>query len=91
MGIRPPVEGVSKVHTQFPPVVANRVQFEAVKPSRSTFTPFGKFLKDPVAADAFVVADGDSGTVHESDSGTFTGTDRIWKEHQRDKNTVFVT
>jgi hypothetical protein len=52
-------------------------KFEPVKPSHSGFTPFGKFLKNLVAVDAFIVANCYFGAVRKSISGTFAETDRI--------------
>lgn len=42
---------------QFPPIIDDKMQFEAIKPAGGGFPPAGDLLEDFVAVDATVVAD----------------------------------
>jgi hypothetical protein len=65
------------------------VQLKAVKPAHTAFPDFGNILKNSLAPDTFVFANGDSGAVHQGDAGTFTWADGIEKKHYGNEYPVF--
>jgi hypothetical protein len=66
---------------QFTLIVTNQVQLKAVEPPHTAFSDSGNILKNLIAFNAFIVANGDFGTLHEGDAGRFAETDGVEKKH----------
>jgi hypothetical protein len=80
------VSGRQAKAEQFASVVTHQMQLKSIKPAHCAFTDFSHILKNLVAYNTPVVADGDFSAVYERDTGTFAQTDRVDKKHHGDKN-----
>lgn len=86
------VIGISrrKVKTEdFPLLVADKMQFEAVEPAHGTLFALGKTIECFVIENALVVTNAYFCAVHKADTGAFSETDDVQKKHHRGKHFVF--
>jgi hypothetical protein len=83
------IAGCQAKREQFALVIANKMEFKAIKPAHCTFSTFGQFHKNLVAIDAFVVANGNFGTVDKGYTCAFTKTNSVQKEHHGHEYAVF--
>ena len=66
---------------QFATVIADQMEFEAIKPTHCTFAQLCHSLEYSIGTNALIMADGNPGGIHEADSGAGTETDQADEHH----------